>query len=117
MLVASSLPVVISSLVAPKSPRKPKMGRRHKACSICGKRHDPWWNSSKGRWFLSVPKDGGGFKQLNLGPDHDEALATWHGMESGLLAPAPAPELETDYENMRLGDLFNTFLVAWKDSG
>lgn len=92
-----------------------RFGRRHKPCSICRKKHPVWWNSSKGRWFLSVEKDDGGFRQVNLGPDHDEAIAKWHRIEAGIESvetPATAVAFTGTGEGLLIGDLVDGFLAS-----
>jgi integrase len=112
MILADSSAAVLSPA---KATRKPKMGRKGKPCAICGKRHSPWWNGSKGRWFLSTPKAEGGFQQINLGPDHDTAISMWHSIEAKVITVTQ--EAVTDYETIRVDRLCNLFLDDYSEGG
>lgn len=103
--------------------RKPKLGRRHKPCHVCGKYHAPWFVSAKRLWVLSLPRDDGkpGYRQQGLSKNHDEALTKWHQLEAGVsvvVAKATKTKPTTAHlgtgehngENMKVGQLVNLFL-------
>lgn len=116
--------------IASGSIGKPRMGRRHKTCHVCGKNHAPWFVSAKRLWVLSVPRDDGkpGYRQQGLSKDHDEALAKWHQLEAGVAvvvkkATTTKPTAillgngEHNGENMRVGQLVNLFLDNYDPEG
>jgi integrase len=90
-----------------------RFGRRHKPCSICKKSHPVWWNSAKGRWFLSIEKTGGGYRQVNLGDDHDKALEKWHRIEAGIDDAQPATPFGPSGtgDAVLIGELAEAFLI------
>jgi len=91
-----------------------KCGRRHKPCPICKKNHAVWWNAAKGRWFFSVAVSGTKkFRQLNLGPDHDDAIRQWHRIEAGEVTTEPKAEpITTSGDAILVGELCDAFLEA-----
>lgn len=99
----------------PKRSKKASRGRRGGVCHVCKKQHAVWWNEEKQAWFLSYPKDGGGYGKKQLSKDHDEALRKWHKIEAGV-DPDLIPVISA-YEGpvaageaMRVGELVNLFL-------
>lgn len=96
--------------------RSARRGRRHKPCPICGKRHAPWW-AARGRWQLSIKQRDGSYRTINLGQDHDEAIARWHRIEAGLeqvsqpsITSATATPVGTG-DAILIGELIELFLA------
>ena len=89
-----------------------RLGRRHKPCSICKKTHAPWWNSEKGRWYLSLPVTGtpGKWRKVSLGDDHDKAIERWHRIEAGLESTDPLAMPTATTDTVLVGELINLFL-------
>lgn len=59
----------------------------------------------------------GKFRQINLGPEHDEALAKWHRIEAGLESnetTSNSPAVSCTGDGVLIGELVNAFLVALK---